>query len=244
MDSPYNVEEWMATTAAVRRVAIFNSNYRMTGTELKGWDLVNTVPMHDKPGADEIVYVWEKRGSGGREMIRISIAELGDRVNALHALKDTLDNAMHPQVPRSQGKLARSGDIMFAERAPDAGPVAAVYFTVGNVEVGINSVGDKEVDVSAAAAMLGEVFSAPPKPTAIKSKRAHPMPAKRSRSAPGEPAVLIDKLPEPGSASGWVKVIAPGGELKREGDSLVYVASAGDSKEVEGFVMMVKGEGG
>lgn len=242
MDSPYNVEEWLATTAAKR--AVFNSNYRMTGTEIKGWDLVNTVPMYDKPGANEIVYVWEKRKSEGLEMIRISIAELGDRVNALHALKGTLDNAMHPQVPRSEGKLARSSDITFAERAPDAGPVAAIYFTVGNVEVAINSAGDKEVDVSGVAAMLGEAFGAPPKPTAIKNKRAQPLPAKRVRSGPGEPALLIDKLPEPGSAGGWVKVIAPGGELKREGDSLVYVASDGGAKEVKGFVMAVEAGGG
>ena len=48
-----------------------------------------------------------------------------------------------------------------------------------------------------------------------------------------EKAAAIDKLPEPFTRPGWIKVIAPDGELRRDGDVLYYQGEEAGSKQLE-----------
>ena len=65
----YDLDAWAEQTELGRRV--FNYNYRMTGSEIRGWELVNTVDMASESGLTARVYLWEKKGSEGRQVIRI-----------------------------------------------------------------------------------------------------------------------------------------------------------------------------
>ena len=44
----YDLDAWAAATDLGRR--LFNYNYRMTGREIRGFELVNTVDMQREPG--------------------------------------------------------------------------------------------------------------------------------------------------------------------------------------------------
>ena len=64
MEPQYDVEQWAAETTLGRH--IFNYNYRMTGSELRGWELLKTVSMQIEPGITEQVYMWQKKGREAR----------------------------------------------------------------------------------------------------------------------------------------------------------------------------------
>jgi hypothetical protein len=48
-----------------------------------------------------------------------------------------------------------------------------------------------------------------------------------------EKTVLIDTLPEPTPGSGWIRVLASDGEIRKEGDTLYLVDEKGGDRTVE-----------
>jgi hypothetical protein len=48
-----------------------------------------------------------------------------------------------------------------------------------------------------------------------------------------EMTALIDTLPEPTPKSGWTRVLAAEGEIRKEGDTLYIVDEQGGDREVE-----------
>ena len=48
-----------------------------------------------------------------------------------------------------------------------------------------------------------------------------------------EKTVLIDPLPEPTPSSGWTRVLASDGEIRKEGDTLYLVDERGGDRNVE-----------
>ena len=118
----YDLDDWEAATDLGRR--LFNYNYRMTGREIRGFELVNTVDMQPGPGLTERVYVWEKKGSAGKQLIRIGITETDQWRRAQAELQAQLVHSMRPTIPRAKGKLARLGDVSYAAGPEDADTVA------------------------------------------------------------------------------------------------------------------------
>lgn len=224
MDTRPDLDTLLA--AAAGKPQVFNFNYRMTGTELKGWTLVNTVVAHDRPDAVERLYIWEKDGSRGRTLVRIGMAEMKDGRDAVLVLHDTLQHSMRPDVTAAPRALARGTDVAFSAQAPGSATVAAVDLTLGNLAVTVTSVGDTEVDVSPVVAQLRRTLAEPPPGT----KAAGGAARKATRSAPTEAAAaapaddgrtVVEQLPEAGEGV-WVKVLAPAGtRLAREGRRLV-----------------------
>lgn len=234
MDAQYNIEEWAAATTLGRH--IFNYNYRMVGNELKGWELVNSVLMENEPGVTEKVYIWQKKGSDAHASIRVSIIERHHWRDAQNQLHDQLWHSMRPNIPKGTGKLGKIGDINFIGQESDV--VAAILFTRGNISVSVSSVGDKLVDVSSVAKILDHNFSEPPKEEEIKEKRAGIILPRSLQVKEKESATVVEKLPEPTARSGWLKIIAPDGELRRQDDALVYVPATTGKKKIGKYVVM------
>ena len=91
-------KEWAAETTIGRHIC--NSNYRMVGNEFRGWKLVKTVIMHKAPELTEKIYMWQKKGSEGHQLARISVAELPDWQSAQTQLDEALRHRMRSDIPR------------------------------------------------------------------------------------------------------------------------------------------------
>jgi hypothetical protein len=231
--SAYKMEEWAASTTVGRR--IFNYNYRMTDTTLKGWELVNVVEAENEPGLTEKIYIWEKTGSKGKTLVRVGISEHNDWRLAQAQLQRHLMNSMRQNIPRGSGKLAKIGDVIFAGQPRDAKVVAATFFTRGNVTVTVSSVGETVIDISDIVRMLDRALNETPSKQEIEKGLAEELAPRSFKAMKGETVKIIDKLPEPVARSGWIKIITPDGELRREDDSVVYISPQAGEKKVEQY---------
>lgn len=232
----YDLDAWADDTDLGRR--IFNYNYRMTGSEIRGWELVNSVAMDDQPDLTERVYLWEKKGSGGKQVIRIGITETGEWRRAHAELQNRLVYSMRPDMPHGKGKLASIGDVSFAVAPDDASGVATAYFARGNLSVTVASVGEEPTDVASVSKSLDRAFSEPPKRRDLEEERAidrSPKPLKVEKHGRTR---LMERLPAPVLRNGWLKVIVPDGEIVREGDELIYLSHKEGTKRIEEFVII------
>jgi hypothetical protein len=229
METPYDIEQWATQITHGRHV--FNYNYRMLGSEQKGWELLKVVTMEAGPGVEDKVYLWVNKDDPKREMARVSIAELYHWRLALKRLHEHLSNCMRPSIPRGTGKLAKLGDVAFVARDPQLDLPAAIFFTRGNVCVSVSSVGERNVDVSGVTARLDRALSKPPTKAEVEKGRVKARPPKAATVKAGEAQVLIKNLKD-AARGGWLKVIAPDGQLGREGDALIYESSQGGKKRI------------
>lgn len=233
MNTHYNVEEWAAGTTRGRQV--FNYNYRMLGTEVKGWKLLKVVTLKEDRDVTEKAYIWQSESDPEHEMIRVGITEHHNWRKAQESLHAHLMQCMRPDVPRGTKKLAQLGDVIFVSREPHTDVAAAVSFTRGNVFVSVSSVGEKNVDVSEIAAWLDGGLSGPPAKREVETGRARALTPKMANVKANEAYVLIKNLQKAAPRGGWLKIIVPEGELSRKGNALIYVSSQGGRKRVETF---------
>ncbi len=234
MDTPYDLQAWADATTRGRR--LYNYNYRMSGDELRGWELINVVPMEHAPGHHETVYLWERKGSDGQELVRIGIAEADDWRAAQYQLHEQLRHSMRPDLPRGTGKLAAVGDINYVGQEPGSTRVASLVFSLGNVTIAISSVGDKTVDVSVIAQSLDHTLGEPPAKEELKTGKVERLPLTALKVKKGQMTTLIERLPER-ATTGWHKFIAPDGEIKREDDAIVYVSASAGEKKIERYLV-------
>jgi hypothetical protein len=231
VETSYNVDEWADTTEQGRR--IFNAGFRMAGDELPDWQLLKAVPMETARRDGEIAYVWE--GQDQHQMLRIAIGELPHWRLAQGRLHEELESSMRSNIPRGTGALASLGDVAYVGRDPEADTTAAISFARGNVFVSVRSAGNRIVDVSSAARWLDDAMSRPPSAADVRDERVQARPLPVTAREPGEEVVVIDSIAKT-AAGGWLKVIAPGGELRRDEDSLVYVAGSAGQTHLEAFI--------
>jgi hypothetical protein len=172
-------------------------------------------------------------------LVRVNVVEMADwRVAQKHLLV-SLHHCMRPDLPRGTGKLAMLGDIEFVARTPRSDLPAAVQFVRGNIVISVNSVGSVTIDVSEMAAIIDHVLTEPP--TAVPflrewAKRQAPKAviAKSKRAVP-----LVKDLTKIGDR--WLKVMTPDGELRRKGESLVYITPEPGTKRVQVFSILIGG---
>jgi hypothetical protein len=231
MESPYRIDEWAEATLEGRR--IFNTGFRLLGDELPNFHLLKTVPMVYSGGQDELVYIWQ--GTDPREMLRIAIAERSDWRQAQSRLREDLEIAMRGNIPRGSGALASVGDIVYEGREPESDIPAAVSFARGNVFASVRSGGNRVVDVSLAARWLDDRISRAPTAVELQDPRVRARALDVTASQPGEARVVVESIAKM-AADGWLKVVAPDGELRREGDSLVYLSGSAGRTRLEAFV--------
>lgn len=232
METPYDLQAWADVTTRGRR--LYNYNYRMRGDELRGWELINVVAMENAPGHHETVYLWEKKGGEGQELVRIGVTEADDWRAAQSQLHAHLRHSMRPDLPHGAGKLAAVGDVNYVGQEPGGTRVASLVFSLGNVTITISSVGDKTVDVSAIAVRLDHTLGELPDEEELKAGKAERLPVAALKVKKGQMTTLIERLPER-ATTGWHKIIAPDGELKREDDAIVYVSASAGEKKVERY---------
>lgn len=230
MESKYDLKSWEQETKLGRRLYIHN--FGMKGTELAGWELVKTSLGENSADAAEKTYIWKHKKSKEEELVQVRVVESNYWRNALQHLHDQLVHCMRPNIPRGKAKTASIGDIQHVGQTP-TNETAAVFFTRGNLQISVRSVGKKPVDVVALAKKLDNRFLKPPTKTEEKAGIVSVLKPAQITVKKNERAVLIDRLPEPVSRSGWIKVITPDGELRRDGDVLYYQGEKAGPRNVE-----------
>ena len=225
VDTQYDVEEWARQTSLGRRV--FNHNFRVRGTELRGWELLKATTMRDDASVTEQVYMLGRKGADESELVRISVVELHHWRLAQQQLLAQLSHTMRPALTPGEGRSA-VGDVGFVALAPKSKTVAHVSFARGNVTVSVASAGEKIVDVTTIAAHLDAAMSELPQRKAVKDearslvRRAVMLKANRSTA--------IEELPATGTE--WIKIVVPDGELSREGSAVTYTSPEPGRKQV------------
>lgn len=247
MNTPHDMGAWRAAAAGVPPVYIHH--YRMRGAELKGWELVNVAEMADSPGAIEHVYLWARKGRDGKALLRVAISEFTDIGSALLGLHGVLANSMNPDVPPAPKTLAPAAGVAFAARAAVVkgaksakADLHAAWLQLGNLTLRIDSVGDEPADVTPLTRLLATRFAKPPSDAARAGPLLHELkPPARPRAAvaaePGAAAALIENLRDHTQGGGWVQVLAPSGELRREGDAVLYTGPAAGRRAARSFVI-------
>ncbi len=232
MEMSYNLEEWAAATTRGRH--IFNYNYHMWGNEIRGWELVKSVTMGNPVALRQTVYMWERKRNREQEIVRIDVVELDNWRNAQYQLLDQLRHSMRPDIPQGSGRLGKIGDVNFLAEESDV--VAALSFSRGNMTVSIISVGNKPVNVSTIASRIDQDFNEPPKDEDVKRQLVELVAMPAVQVEKDVRTTLIETLPEPVARSGWLKIIAPDGELRRENNTIVYVSDQAGEKIINQFV--------
>ena len=235
MKNEYDVEAWAEATTRGRRLFIYN--FELHGSEFEGWNLLKMHVMSEGPDRIEKVSLWQPAGKKKTDLVRIGIAELPDWRLAQIRLHDELAHSMRPAIPRGTGVLAQVGDVNFVGRESVSDVAAAVDFTRGNLCVSVRSAGDRTVNVSEIACSLDQRLNAKPSPDDLRKGRVLLREPKAAISEPGEAVVLIPNLHRVKSGKGWLKVVAPDGELSRRDDALMYASSQGGRKRIETYLV-------
>ena len=245
MDTHHLIDGWTAELASnSTRPRVFNHNLRLHPGSFKGFELVNTVAMDAPSGGTETVYLFAGRATKNAKeelLLRVGVSTHDDARGALLALGQTLDNCMNPEIPRvepGKGKLGKLVDIGFALRGADeAGRatgkgLAAATFTLGNTLVTLHSVGSSVVDVASVAAQLGQWLAGAPDTKRIQGGQATAFAPRHVQLKAGQALTLVEQLPGPGATAARIQVLARGGELRRVGAALVFVAGASGTQDV------------
>ena len=230
MESKYDQKAWEQETKLGRRLYIYN--FGMKGTEFTGWELVKiSVSSHSSDGSEK-VYMWKRKTSKGEELVQVRVIESNYWRDALQYHHDQLMHSMRPDIPRGKGKTAVIGDIQHVGQTP-TNETTAIIFTRGNLQISVSSVGLNPVDVTPLAKSLDNRLTKPPTKTDEKklvATRQKPLKVKVNKK---EMTVLIETLPEPTPKSGWTRVMATEGEIRKENDTLYLVDEKGGDRSVE-----------
>jgi hypothetical protein len=229
----YDPEAWAAATTRGRR--IFNYNYHLSGRELEGWTLVKRVAV-GKGEAVEQVYLW--RGQTKDREARVSVVELRHWREAQRRLYEDLTNSMRPDIPTGTGKLSAIGDVNFLGNEPNTNVPAAIVFTRANVYVAVRSIGAQSVDVSGLAFSVDNALDEPS--AAVKRKLARPRSSNVNVEASQAHAV-VDQIQKELPPEGWLKIVAPDGELSRRDGTIVYTSPKPGKKVIFLYRMGVSG---
>lgn len=227
----YDQNEWEQETTLGRHLFVYN--YAMRGNEFAGWELIKTTVMENEPGVAEKIYMWKRKKSQEEELVQVSVMESSSWRHAQHHLMNQLHHCMRPDIPRGTGKTAGIGDVQYIGQASGSEDIAAVFFSRGNLQINIRSVGKKPVDVVTLAKKLDNRFIKPPTKTEEKAGLVSTLKPGKLKVKKDEKAVVLEKLPEPVSRSGWIKVNVPEGELRRDGDVLYCTCEKAGQKNVE-----------
>lgn len=223
----YDVKAWARETTTGRR--LFNYNFHLVGRDVAEWELVKTVPMHRDDTLVETTYLWQRKSAPDR-LIRISVSELADWRAAQDRLLDLLNHAMRPDIPRGADKLAEIGDIQYVARATPSDIPGGIQFARGNVAVAVDSVGSVIVDVSGIAAGVDQQLVEPTSASPARAKSMKPSTQTVAGKAKVDVTVISDLRTR---AKEWIKVIAPDGELRRKGNTLVYTSPRAGRKSIK-----------
>ncbi|MGA9261937.1 MAG: hypothetical protein WBV95_08180 [Desulfobacterales bacterium] len=230
MESKYNQKAWEQETELGRRLYIHN--FGMKGTEFAGWELIKTSFVSHSPDQSEKVHMWKRKASEGEELVQVRVIETNYWRHALQYHHGQLMHSMRSDIPRGKGKTAGIGDIQHVGQAP-TNDIEVVIFTRGNLQISVSSVGLNPIDVTPLAKALDNRLTKVPTKTDEKKLAATRQKPLKVKTKKKEKTVLIDKLPEPTPRSGWTRVLAAGGEIRKEGDTLYLVDEQGGDRTVE-----------
>jgi hypothetical protein len=230
----YNLEEWDRATIEGRQV--YNYNYTLSGKEIKDWHLIKVVVLSENREQVARAYIFQSLVDPKKEILRADITETFSWRSAQVDLYNHLTESMRRGIPNGTKELAQLGDVNFVSRAPESDIPVAVSFTRGNLFLSINSVGEKNVNVSFVAILLDQLLSEmPTKNKIVKEKIRLLKPTQVVLKASIE-SVLIKSLKKAAPREAWLKIIVPDGELSRKGDALIYVSGKEGKKQVNIFL--------
>lgn len=231
MDSGYDTKKWAAKTDLGKRLFIYN--YNMFGNEFSDWELVNSVTTEIEPTVSQKIYIWKNTKTKDEQLLHVSIVERSYWQHAQLHLKNELKHCMRPDMPKGKGKTTSIGDIRYIGDLPDSNQVTAMFFSRGNLQITIRSVGKSSVDVVKFAKSMDGRFVKPPTKADEKSGFAKKIKPEKITAKKQVKTVVVDKLSEPLPRSGWLRVMSEDGELRRDGDTIKCIYEKGGKKKIE-----------
>jgi hypothetical protein len=230
----YDPNEWANRTTHGRQV--FNAGFRLVSADLRGWKLIKTVPMETSRGEGELASIWVRSDDPKRFIVRVSTAELSDWRAAHGRLLQDLRASMRSDIPPGTGELAALGDVNYVGRDPETDAPASISFTRGNIHITVRSVGDQTIAVGDIALRIDRMLHQRPAKAQVRSRHIKAGSIKVGERQVRRPYAVIRSLPRAIGRDGWLQVIAPEGELRREGSALIYVAGEPGPKTLESFL--------
>lgn len=230
MESTYDQKAWEQNTKLGRRLYIHN--FGLKGTEFAGWELVKTLFCETSEEMAEKTYIFKYNKSKDEVLVHMRVVESNYWRNALFHLNAQLMQCMRPDIPRGKAKTAKIGDVQHVGETPDR-ETGEIFFTRGNLQISVSSVGMKPVDVTSIARSMDNRLTKPPtksEESKALATRKKPFKIKAKKRAM---TVLIDTLDEPVPRSGWTKVLVADGEIRKEGETLFLVDDQGGDRTVE-----------
>ncbi len=228
MESTYDQKAWEQDTKLGRRLYIHN--FGLKGTEFAGWELVKTLVGETSEEMAEKTYIFKRKKSKDEQLVQVRVVESNYWRTALNHLNEQLMQCMRPDIPRGKAKTAKIGDVQHVGQTPTK-ETSAIFFTRGNLQISVSSAGMKPVDVTALARSLDNRLTKAPTKTEVKKAevtRKKPLKIKAKKQAM---TVLVKTLDEPIPKSGWTKILAEEGEVRKEGGTLFFVGEkAGEQK--------------
>jgi hypothetical protein len=217
--------------AALKGRGLLNLNVALENEEFSGFKLVKTFVMERASEVTEKIYMWQPTGGAlPGALVRVSVAEMKDSSTAKNRLWRELKQSMRPQIAPGIGRLAAIGDINFVGNEPESEQAGGITFVRGNVCVTVRNAGDRPIDLSQFAKELDERLGPVLTPRTLGAKQVRPH-EDRTLAMEADKTVTVIEAVDP--ARGWVKVVVPDGELRKEGNSVVYKADTSGAKQVQ-----------
>jgi hypothetical protein len=232
MNGTYDTEAWAERTTLGRRV--FNAGFTLDAIDHAGWRLIKSVPMEAR-GEREVAYILQRGDDLKRELVRVDIAETDAWRDAHGRLAGELDSSMRANVPEGTGALATTGDVNFTVREPASDLPVAISFTRGNLFVRLASVGDQSVAVDGLARQIDGALSQPPQRRDVTRRGTAVQPVEITARGKGGRRIVFRSLTGAVPAGTWLKVIAPDGELRREGRALAIIVDGPGTRTIQSF---------
>jgi len=229
----YNAEEWARKTIEGRQV--YNYNYTLSGKEIKDWHLIKVVDLNESKEQVARAYIFETPDNPKKEMMRVDITETYSWRSAQANLYKHLTESMRREIPHGTKELSKVGDVNFVGRAPESDIPVFISFTKGNLFISINSVGDKDINVSSIAIIVDEILGEIPTKSKIAKQKIRVLKPTQVVLKANKETVLIKSLKKAAPRGAWVKIIVSDGELSRRGDTLIYVSDKEGKKQVNIF---------
>jgi len=191
---------------------LFFRNFFLSESLLEGWRLLRATPIR-MPGAPPLVQsLWTPEAGPAEAVLRLDVYECDSRRTA-HELLIRLVGQFQAAPVNRRDELG-VGDVNFTPLG-DGG----IVFSRGNLVLSLGRAGTAPVPVLEVARQLDRTLTERPVPPGAAARRARA--AGRVRLArQGGRRVLEMESPEAESQS--YKIFTPGGDVRAEGDRLVY----------------------
>ena len=224
----YDFASWRDVPArASRQEEPFIWHFALFGREIVGWTAHRIQRVTLPSGVSANYSIWRPNTGETNSLLAVDAFELTSREEARAYLLELLGEFQGPPLSRRDAP----GAVAFATDD------TALVFVRANVVFFVRSAERVPAPVGAVARQLDLYLSARPTAGATGTQEVRALRTGPERPALGKPIPLVAEVVEPDRRAVWYKLFAASGELRVDGDQLVYIAAAAGPQEIAIFAI-------